>query len=82
MKFRVEFAFAENFSKVAEWSTLDEWISVSSDSAEQAAMDAANADGFENALFRVFELKEDGFGGLEPVDQHNPEYFFFGAEND
>ena len=79
MGYRVEFAFAENFSAVSEWDTMDEWVQVSAENAEQAAMDAANADGFENALFRVYELTKNEFGKMEKADPHNPQYFTFGG---
>ena len=76
-KYRVEFAFAENFNCVSEWQTLDEWMEIETDTARDAAMQAANADDFEKALFRVFELTTNEFGKLEKAEPHKPEYFQF-----
>lgn len=75
-KYRVEFASGRNFDcPETDWQTLDEWMQIKAESAEEAALEAVNADGFENELFRVYELTENDFGKLEPIDQHNPEYF-------
>lgn len=71
----VEFAFAENFSQVEEWQTIDGLEAVEAESAEEAAKTGANTDGLENALFRVYELVPDQFGGLEKGGE--PEYFYF-----
>lgn len=64
-KYLVEFAFAENFVSVNEWQTIDGLDVVEAESAEDAAKWAACTDGLENALFRVYELVPDEFGGME-----------------
>ena len=74
-KYLVEFAFAENFTQVDEWQTMDELDIVDAENAEEAAKWAACTDGMENALFRVYELSPDGFGGMEKAG--DPEYFNF-----
>ena len=76
-KYRVEFGFGENFISVNEWQSIDGFEKKESKNAEQAAKEASYTDGLENALFRVFELIENGFGELEPIDIHTPEYFYF-----
>lgn len=73
--YRVEFAFADNFVSVNEWQTIDGLEAVESESAEEAAKWAACTDGLEKALFRVWQLVPDEFGGLEQSGQ--PEYFEF-----
>lgn len=50
-------------------------IIVDAENAEEAAKWAACTDGMENALFRVYELSPDGFGGMEKAG--DPEYFNF-----
>lgn len=74
-KYRVEFGFGENFSSVTEWQTCDDLMEVNAETSEDAAKDAACTDGFENALFRVYELILNEFGELEKYDE--PEYFEF-----
>lgn len=74
-KYLVEFAVAENFAEVDEWQTIDGLESVEAESAEEAAKEAACTDGLENALFRVFELVSNEFGGFEKSGK--PEYFVF-----
>ena len=64
-KYLVEFGFAENFTKVDEWQTIDGLDVVDAENAEEAAKWASCTDGLENALFRVYELVADEFGGLE-----------------
>lgn len=76
-KYRVEYGFAENFLSVEEWQIINGMDIIEAENAEEAAMKVSYTDGLENALFRVFELTENEFGQLEPVDQHNPEYFEF-----
>jgi len=76
-KYRVEFGYGENFGTVQEWQTIDGLEAVEAENAEEAAKWAACTDGLEDALFQVYELAEDGFGGLEPKNQ--PERFFFAA---
>lgn len=71
----VEFAFAENFQSVDEWQTIDGLEAVEAENAEEAAKVGANTDGLENALFRVYELVPNEFGGLEKSG--GPEYFYF-----
>lgn len=73
--YKVEFAFAENFISVQEWQTMDGFNAVEAENAEAAAEWAACTDGLENALFRVYKLDHDGFGGLEKSGE--PEYFSF-----
>lgn len=63
-QYLVEFAFGENFLSVDEWQTID-GLKIAAENAEDAAKKAASADGFENALFRVFELTENEFGEME-----------------
>lgn len=75
MKYLVEFAFAENFTRVDEWQTMDGLDAVEAENAEEAAKWAACTDGLENALFRVYELVADEFGGLEK--HREAEYFNF-----
>lgn len=75
MKFRVEFGFGENVQATDEWQTIDELNAIEAESYEEAAKEAANADGLENAMFRVCELTEDEFGKLERSG--NWEYFSF-----
>lgn len=65
MKFRVEFGFGENVQMVDEWQTIDELNVIEAESYEEAAKEAANIDGLENAIFRVCELTEKEFGKLE-----------------
>ena len=75
MKYRVEFGFTENFISVNEYQTIDGLEVVEAESAEEAAKWAACTDGLEDALFRVWKLVPDEFGGLEQSGQ--PEYFEF-----
>lgn len=75
MKFRVEFGFGENVMAVDEWQTIDGLDIVEAESYEEAAKEAANTDGLENAMFRVCELAENEFGKLER--NGNWEYFSF-----
>ena len=56
---------AENFTSVDEWQTMDGLEAVEAENAEEAAKWAACTDGLENALFRVYELIPDEFGGME-----------------
>ena len=70
MKFRVEFGFGENVQAVDEWQTIDELNAIEAENYEEAAKEAANADGLENAMFRVCE-----FGKLER--NGNWKYFSF-----
>lgn len=77
-KFRVEYGFEENFMSVDEWQTIDGLQAVEAESAEAAAEWAACTDGLEGALFRVYELTEDEFGGLEVAGA--PEYFDFSGD--
>lgn len=74
-KFKVEFGFGENFIQVDEWQAMDGLDVIESENAEEAAKWAACTDGLENALFRVYELVPDEFGGLEKTG--SPEYFSF-----
>ena len=74
-KYLIEFAFAENFTQVDEWQTTDGLDVVDAENAEEAAKRAACTDGLENALFRVYELVADEFGGLEK--HREAEYFNF-----
>lgn len=73
-KYRVEFGFGENFEQVQEWQTMDGMDMVDAETAEDAAKWAACTDGLENALFVVFELVPDEFGGME---KRGKEYFSF-----
>lgn len=75
MKFRVEFGFGENVQAIDEWQTIDELNAIEAESYEEAAKEAANADGLENAMFRVCKLAENEFGKLER--NGNWEYFNF-----
>lgn len=74
-KFRVEFGFGENFVSVDEYQTMNGLDVVESETAEEAAMVGANTDGLENALFRVYELADNGLGDLKKVGE--AELFFF-----
>lgn len=74
-KYRVEFGFAENFTEVDEWQTIDGLDCVEAENAEEAAKVGAHTDGLENALFRVSELTENQFGELERAGE--AEYFSF-----
>lgn len=74
-KHLVEFAHAENFCSVQEWQTMDGLDCVEAESAEEAAKQGAWTDGLEDALFRVWELVPNEFGGMEPSGK--PEYFSF-----
>ena len=74
-KYLIEFAIAENFTQVDEWQTMDGLDAVEAKNAEEAAEVGANTDGLENALFRVWELVPDEFGGMEKTGK--PEYFSF-----
>lgn len=74
-KYRVEFGFAENFTVVNEWQTMDGLDCVEAENAEEAAKVGAHTDGLENALFRVSELTENQFGELERAGE--AEYFSF-----
>lgn len=74
-KYLVEFAFAENFTTVDEWQTIDGLDVMDAENAEEAAKNASYTDGLEGALFRVYELSADEFGGFEHTG--NPEYFSF-----
>ena len=76
MKYRVEFGFAENVTAVEEWQTMDGVEAVEAENAEEAAKWASNTDGLENAMFRVYPLQADQFGGLEKAGE--PEYYCFG----
>lgn len=75
--YRVEYGFAENFTEVDEWQTLEGFEKIEAENAEEAAKEAACTDGLEDALFRVFELTKNEFGGYDPADAHNPDYFVF-----
>lgn len=72
-KYLVEYAYAENYVSVGCWETIGVFIA---DSAEDAAKIGANADGLERALFRVFRMVPDQFGGMEKTG--SAEYFDFG----
>ena len=74
-RYLVEFAFAENFTQVDEWQTIDGLDQADAENAEEAAKWAACTDGLENALFRVYKLTPDEFGTLEKSGE--PEYFNF-----
>lgn len=74
-KYLVEFGFADNFVSVDEWQTINGLDEMEAESAEEAAKEAACTDGLEEALFRVYELVPDEFGGLEKSGE--PEYFNF-----
>lgn len=74
-KYLVEFGFAENFVSVDEWQTINGLDEMEAESAEEAAKEAACTDGMEDALFRVYELAHDDFGGFEKAGE--PEYFEF-----
>lgn len=74
-KYLVEFGFADNFVSVDEWQTINGLDEMEAESAEEAAKEAACTDGIEEALFRVYELVPDEFGGLEKSGE--PEYFEF-----
>lgn len=74
-KYRVEFAESENCACVYEWQTIDGLDVVDAENAEEAAKWASCTDGLENALFRVYELVTDEFGGLEKHKE--AEYFNF-----
>lgn len=43
----------------------------------QAVEEWQTTDGLENAMFRVSELIDDGFGGLEPADTCDCQYYNF-----
>lgn len=74
-KYLVEFAFAENFVSVNEWQTMDGLEAAEAENAEEAAKQASYTDGLENALFRVYELTSNEFGGLEKTG--DPKYYNF-----
>ena len=75
MKYRVEFGFAENVTAVEEWQTMDGMEAVEAENAEEAAKWASNTDGLENAMFRVYPLQADQFGGLEKAGA--AEFYYF-----
>lgn len=75
MKFRVEFGLGENVQMVDEWQVIDELNAIEAESYEEAAKEAVNIDGLENAIFKVCELTENDFGKLER--NGNWEYFSF-----
>lgn len=75
MKFRVEFGHENELGMVDEYQTMDGLDVVEAESAEEAAKEAACTDGLETALFRVFRLQEDEFGGLENAG--DPEFYDF-----
>lgn len=74
MKFRVEFGFADNVMLVDEWQTIDELAVVEADSYKEAAKIGANTEGLEKAFFRIYELTENEFGGLEKVKYAKAKY--------
>lgn len=74
-RYLVEVGFAENFTEVDEWQTMDGLDCVEAESAEDAAKVGAWTDGLENALFRIHELAENEFGELEKAGE--AEYFNF-----
>ena len=74
-KYLVEFGFAENFVSAVEWQTINGLDAMEAENAEEAAKNAACTDGLEDALFRVYELVTDEFGGIEKSGE--PEYFSF-----
>ncbi|MGE9943257.1 hypothetical protein ACQRBH_17055 [Bariatricus sp. SGI.161] len=74
-KYLVEFGFADSFVSVDEWQTINGLDEMEAESAEEAAKEAACTDGLESALFRVYELVPDEFGGIEKSGE--PEYFEF-----
>lgn len=76
-KFRVDVGFGENFETVDEWKTMDGLDAMDAETAEDAAKEAACTDGLENALFMVYELVPDGFGGLE-INRDSAKRFYFG----
>ena len=71
-KYKVEFAFGENFTQAQEWQTVDVF---EAESAYDAAMEASYTDGLEGALFAVVRLAPDEFGGLEECGKR--EYYEF-----
>lgn len=71
-KYRVEFGFGENFESVQEFEIIDGLDAVDAESAGEAAKWAACTDGLENALFKVYELDENG-----EYDRHKEERFSF-----
>lgn len=74
-KYLVEFGFADSFVSVDEWQTINGLDEMEAESAEEAAKEVAYTDGLESALFRVYELVPDEFGGVEKSGE--PEYFEF-----
>lgn len=74
-KYLVEFGFGENVISVEEWQAVDGMKSIEAENAEEAAKEVACTDGLEDALFRVYELAQDDFGGFEKAGE--PEYFEF-----
>ena len=75
MKFLVEVGFENELGMVDGYQTMDGLDVVEAESAEEAAKDAACTVGLETALFRVFRLQEDEFGGLEKAGE--PEFYSF-----
>lgn len=75
-KFQVEFGFGENIQQVQEWQTIDGLDNIVAKNAEEAAMEGANTDGLENALFRVSEILIDDFGDTY-IELHSAKYFSF-----
>ena len=72
-KYLVEYAYAENYVSVNCWEPIGIFIA---ESAKDAAEIGANTDGLEHALFRVFQMVPDQFGGIEKTG--SAEYFDFG----
>lgn len=70
----VEFGFGENIEQVQEWQTIDGLDNVVAENAKEAAMQGANTDGLENALFRVCEVCADDFGDYY-ILRHSAKYF-------
>lgn len=73
-KFKIEF----KTEAIQKWSTRNELMAVEASTAEQAAIMAADLDGLENAMFRVWELAPNEFGVLEPFG--TPQFINFGEE--
>ena len=72
-KYRVEYAFAENFASVDEWFTDDDLMAIEAENAEEAAENASYTDGLENALFRVCMITGDSIYDYDG----NWEYYSF-----
>lgn len=75
-KYKVEYAFAENFCTVTEWFSFEDYIEA--ENAKLAAEDAAFTLGSDKSLFKVQKVELNEFSAWDVVGE--PYYFSFDSE--